>query len=366
MKKLLIVTGELSAFNYARKIADELKNDLELYGVLLEEIEGVKNIYDAKKLTAFGLFEAVTKLLEIRKGLNTIRNFLKKEKPDAVLLIDFPGFNMKVAEAAKEEGIKVFYFISPKFWAWNYKRGKKIAKLVDRMFVIFPFEVELYKEFNFEVTYVGNPLMDMVKPDKSREAFFKEYNLKKPPILLMPGSRESEIKYLLQLMLKAAKKIKETDPAEEFILPIAESLDFKAVSETIKREAPFVKIVKGKEAYNAMFYSKAGIIASGTASLEAAIALLPHVVIYKLHPLTFAIAKRLVRTKYISLPNIIAGEEVIPELIQDKATPAEIKKALIDVSEKREAIKKALTEKVKSQLRGNAIKTLCEELKVSV
>ncbi|WP_457568892.1 lipid-A-disaccharide synthase [Desulfurobacterium sp.] len=366
MKKLLIVTGELSAFNYAREIVNELKNEIKLYGVLLENLEGVKNIYDAKRLTAFGLFEAISKLPEIRKGLKTIKNFLKKEKPDAVLLIDFPGFNMKVAEAAKEEGIKVFYFISPKFWAWNYKRGEKIAKLVDKMFVIFPFEVKLYKEFGLEAIYVGNPLVDMVKPDTPRDIFFKKHNLTKKPILLMPGSRESEIKYLLKTILETAVQIKNSKPEEEFILPIAESLDFELISRKTKKIAPFVKIINGNEAYNAMFYSKSGIIASGTASLEAAIALLPHVVIYKLHPLTFAIAKRLVKTKYISLPNIIAGEEIVPELIQKDATPSKIKETLMEIERNNERIRNDLSENVKEKLKGNAIKTLCEEVKASL
>ncbi|OMH40120.1 lipid-A-disaccharide synthase [Desulfurobacterium indicum] len=366
MKKLLIVTGELSAFNYAREIVNELKNEIELYGVLLENLEGVKNIYDAKRLTAFGLFEAISKLPEIRKGLKTIKNFLKKEKPDAVLLIDFPGFNMRVTEIAKKEGIKVFYFISPKFWAWNYKRGKKIAKLVDKMFVIFPFEVKLYRKFGLEAIYVGNPLVDMVKPAIPETIFFKNYNLTKKPILLMPGSRESEIKYLLETILETAVKIKISKPEEEFILPVAESLDFELISRKTKKIAPFVKIVKGSEVYNAMFYSKSGIIASGTASLEAAIALLPHVVIYKLHPLTFTIAKRLVKTKYISLPNIIAEEKIVPELIQKDATPRKIKETLMEIEINNEQIKNDLSEKVKEKLKGNAIKTLCEEVKASL
>ncbi|WP_456395521.1 lipid-A-disaccharide synthase [Desulfurobacterium sp.] len=366
MKKLLIITGELSAFNYAREIVNELKNDIKLYGVLLENLEGVKNIYDAKHLTAFGLFEAISKLPEIRKGLKTIKNFLKKEKPDAVLLIDFPGFNIKVAEAAKKEGVKVFYFISPKFWAWNYKRGEKIAKLVDKMFVIFPFEVKLYREFGLEAIYVGNPLIDMVKPDTPKDVFFKKYNLTKKPILLMPGSRESEIKYLLKTILETAVRIKKLNPEEDFILPVAESLNFEVISRRIRKIAPFIKIIKGNEAYNAIFYSKAGIITSGTASLEAAIALLPHVIIYKLHPLTFTIAKRLVKTKYVSLPNIIAGEEIVPELIQKDATPPKIEEALMEIERNKERIRKDLSEKVKGKLKGNAIKTLCKEIRVSL
>ncbi|WP_457568530.1 lipid-A-disaccharide synthase [Desulfurobacterium sp.] len=366
MKKLLIVTGELSAFNYARKIAEQLKEDAELYGVLLEELDGVKTIFNARKLTAFGIFEAITKLPQIRKGLKTIKDFLQTTKPDAVLLIDFPGFNMKVAEMARKEGIKVFYFISPKFWAWNYKRGEKIARLVDRMFVIFPFEVELFKKFNLEATYVGNPLIDMVKPDKSRESFLKSCNLKRSPILLMPGSRDSEIKYLLPVMLKTAKILKEKNPDEEFILPIASSLNFNHIKEIISSEAPFIKTVHGKEAYNAMFYSRIGVIASGTASLEAAIAGLPHVVIYKLHPLTYLIAKRLVKTKHISLPNIIAGREIVPEIIQKNATPENIAKSLNFIEANAKNIKSSIKKEVTNKLKGNAIKTLCKELKASL
>ena len=362
MKKLFIVTGELSGFNYAKEIVRKLKDKYKITGIFLDEIEGTEILFNAKEITAFGLFEAITKLPAIKKGLKKIENYLKSEKPDAVLLIDFPGFNLKVAEIAKSQGIKVLYFISPKFWAWNYKRGEKIVKLVDRMFVIFPFEVELYRKLGLEATYVGNPLVDMVKPSKGETEFLNSVNLKKNPILLMPGSRPSEIRYLLNPLLLTAKEIKKRFPDTEFILPVAESLSFENIKNITQNIFNDVKLVKGKEAYNCMFYSQFGIIASGTASLEAAIAGLPHIVVYKLHPLTFAVAKRVVKLPFISLPNIIAGEKIVEEILQKEVNPANLTEKFITNFNQREKIKEKLKTKVKPKLKGNAIRNLCVEI----
>ncbi|SNR88356.1 lipid-A-disaccharide synthase [Desulfurobacterium atlanticum] len=362
MKKLLIVTGELSGFNYAREIVKRLRGKYKITGVFLDDIDGAETLFSAKNITAFGLFEAITKLPAIRKGLKTIENYLKSGKPDAVLLIDFPGFNLKVAEIAKSQGIKVLYFISPKFWAWNYKRGEKIVKFVNRMFVIFPFEVELYRKLGFDATYVGNPLVEMVKPSKGEREFLETLRLKNNPILLMPGSRPSEIRYLLKPLLLTAKEIKKQFPYIEFVLPVAESLSFESIKNLTQNVFNNVKLVKGEEAYNCMFYSQFGIIASGTASLEAAIAGLPHIVVYKLHPLTFMVAKRVVKLPFISLPNIIAGEKVVREVLQKDVNPANLTEIFTSNFKQKEKIKEKLKMKVKPKLKGNAIENLCLEI----
>jgi len=230
------------------------------------------------------------------------------------------------------------------------------------MFVIFPFEVELYRKLGLEATYVGNPLVDMVKPSKGETEFLNSVNLKKNPILLMPGSRPSEIRYLLNPLLLTAKEIKKRFPDTEFILPVAESLSFENIKNITQNIFNDVKLVKGKEAYNCMFYSQFGIIASGTASLEAAIAGLPHIVVYKLHPLTFAVAKRVVKLPFISLPNIIAGEKIVEEILQKEVNPANLTEKFITNFNQREKIKEKLKTKVKPKLKGNAIRNLCVEI----
>ncbi|WP_163328313.1 lipid-A-disaccharide synthase [Desulfurobacterium thermolithotrophum] len=357
MKKILIVTGELSGFNYVKELIPCFSEHLKVYGVLLDEVPGAERILDSKELIAFGLFESLSKLPSIWRGKKIIEKFLEEKKPDAVLLVDFPGFNLKIAEIAKKKGIKVFYFISPKFWAWGERRIEKIKKFVDRMFVIFPFEVELYQRYAVNVTYVGNPLKDIVRPVVSSTEFRKKYDLKEPVFALMPGSRFSEIKYLLEPMLEVSKRIEGT-----FVLPVASSIERNYMEAAVKRINPEVFLIPEEERYNLLFSADAGIIASGTASLEAAIAGLPHVVVYKLHPLTFAIARRVVKISFVSLPNIIAGEEVVPELLQERANPEDITLTLLDVYKNKEFIKKLLKEKVSSKLTGGAIKKLCQEI----
>ncbi len=357
MKKILVVTGELSGFNYARELIPCLSEHLKIYGVLLDEVLGAERILDSKEIIAFGLFESLSKLPSIWRGKKIIEKFLEEKKPDVVLLVDFPGFNLKIAEIAKKKGIKVLYFISPKFWAWGEKRIERIKKVVDRMFVIFPFEVELYRKYGVNVTYVGNPLKSIVKPALSPEEFKKKHNLKEPVFALMPGSRPSEIKYLLEPMLEASKRIEGS-----FVLPVASSVNRSYVESTVKRINPDVVLILERERYDLLFSADAGVITSGTASLEAAIAGLPHVVVYKLNPLTFAIARRVVKIPNVSLPNIIAGEEVVPELLQERANPEEIAITLLDVYKNREFMKKLLKEKVSSKLTGGAIEKLCQEV----
>ncbi len=357
MKKLLIVTGELSGSIYGERLARELSPHLKLYGVLHRETPQVERILDSKEITAFGLFEAIKKIPAIVRAKRLIADFLDREKPHGVLLIDFPGFNLKVAQEAKKRGIKVFYFIPPKLWAWGEGRVKKIKELVDRLFVIFPFEVDFYKRFSVKATFVGNPLVDMVKPSLKREEFLKRSGLKEPLYALLPGSRENEISYLLEPLLKASKLLK-GDKA----VAVASTVDFKRVRELRDRINREVKLIGQELRYDLMASSRLGVIASGTASLEAALLNLPHVVVYRLNPLTFWLAKRVVKTPFVSLPNIIAGREVVPELLQDRVEPKEIVKVLERVEEKRDEIVQALKTEVSGKLKGNCFKKVAQEI----
>ncbi|WP_456342640.1 lipid-A-disaccharide synthase [Thermovibrio sp.] len=357
MKKLLIVTGELSGSIYGERIAGELSPYVKLYGVLHREVKGVERIYDSKRITAFGLFEALKKLPQIIKTKRLIADFLEREKPDAVLLIDFPGFNLKVAAEAKKRGIKVLYFIPPKLWAWGEGRAKKLKELVDRLFVIFPFEVDFYRRFGIEATFVGNPLFEIARPKLGKEEFFGKTGLKEPLYALLPGSRESEIKYLLEPLLETARGLK-----GEKAIPVASTVNFERVKRLRDKLNPQVALLKEEARYELMAYSELGVIASGTASLEAALLNLPHVVVYRLNPLTYFIAKRVVKTEFVSLPNVIAGREVIPELLQERVNPKEILRALDDLEKRKKEIKEALKTEVAGKLEGNCFKRLSEEI----
>ncbi len=361
MKKLLIVTGELSGFNYAKELIPRILKDFAVYGVFLEEIPGTTRIFDSKKIISFGLFESLKNLPALLRAKNRIEKFLKENRPDAVLLIDFPGFNLKIAEMAKNLNIKVLYFISPKFWAWGEGRLKKISKVVDRMFVIFPFEEQLYRRAGVDVTYVGNPLIDMVKPSRKKEEFLQKFGLNEHLIALLPGSRQSEVNYLLKPLLETSKRFEFS-----FAIPVASSVKKHYVEDLVRRLNPNVKLIPENERYNLLYYSKAGIIASGTASLEAAIAGLPHVVVYKMNRLTFTIAKKVVKLTHISLPNIIAGKEVVPELLQERANPDDISSTLTELIENEKHIRELLKKEVTSKLSGRAIEKLAEEVAKSV
>ncbi len=364
MRRLFLITGELSAQNYAEEIVGKLKGEFEIFTVSLKSIEGSKRVLDANEITAFGLFESLKKLPSVYRGFLKVKRFMEREKPDAVLLIDFPGFNLKVASLARRMGIKVLYFISPKFWAWGRGRARRIAGIVDRMYVIFPFEVDLYRRVGLDAVYVGNPVVDRVKAKVSREEFLSRFSLEedKPIVCLLPGSRMSEIKYLLSPLLKTAKRLK----AFQFILPVAESLPFGAVKGMAEGKAGNVRLIPGAFVYDAMLYSDAGVVASGTATLEAAVAGLPHVVVYRLNRFTYQVAKRVVRVKHISLPNIVAGKEVVRELIQDDVTPENVERELLMAYRSRNRLREVLKSEVKARLKPGAVENLCSRIKLDL
>lgn len=357
MKKLLIVSGELSGSLYASRLVKELPPSVKVFGVFAGKVGRARKLFDSSQITAFGLFEGVKKLPALIRAKRKIEEFLEREKPQAILLVDFPGFNLKVAASAKKRGVKVLYFIPPKLWAWGTWRVKKLKELVDRLFVIFPFEVDFYRRFGIEATFVGNPLVEMVKPKLPQREFFSNLPLTPPLFTLMPGSRESEINYLLKPLLETAKEFNGS-----WAIPVAPTVNREKIKKEKEKIAPTATLLDQNLRYCLMAYSKAGIIASGTASLEGALSLLPHVVVYRLNPLTFALAKRLVKTRFISLPNIIAGREILPELLQDRVNPSEIRRALENLLEREEEVRRALKEEVADRLPGGCFKRLSEEI----
>lgn len=256
--------------------------------------------------------------LEVIRNITTILGFFKKCKkdllayqPDALILIDYPGFNLRMATFARKKGIKVFYYISPKVWAWNQKRALTIKASVDHMLVIFPFEVDFYKKFEYDVTYVGNPLMDAIQGFEPDPDFRTTYGLEnKKVIALLPGSRKQEVVSMLETMLS----IRAFFSDYEFVIAGVTSLP----QSLYKNYDSFSNVTVVYEAtYDLLTIAEAALVASGTATLETALFSVPEVVCYRTSGVSFAIAKRLIRVPYISLVNLIMGKETVRELIQD-------------------------------------------------
>ncbi|MBQ3174714.1 MAG: lipid-A-disaccharide synthase [Bacteroidales bacterium] len=337
-------SGDLHGSNLIKglKIADP-KPEFRCWGGDLMEAEGAHLVKHYKESAIIGFVEVVMSLKTLLGNLEQCKKDILEYKPDALILIDYPGFNFRIAEFAKKNGIRVFYYIAPKVWAWKEKRVHKLQKFVDRLFIIFPFEIEYFKKWNIDAIYNGNPLLDSVDNFKyaaeSREEFDRRCNLlpDKPIIALLAGSRKGEISYLLPRMAK----IIEHYPDYQFVLagaPATETsvyqaildkfniklIDAKGVPSGKGRE---VKLLKG-ETYSILKHAKAAIISSGTASLEAALIGTPQVVCYGGNEISYRIAKHFVKLKYISLANLIMNAGLFKELIQHECTPELIMREL--------------------------------------
>jgi len=330
LKHILISAGEASGDMHAAKLIQTLQKqypDIQFYGMgaSLMQNAGAKLIVDANELSVIGLLEIITKFKAIKQAFNIMEKALKDDKPDLLILVDYPGFNLRLAKAAKKYGIKVLYFISPKVWAWNQRRVKIIKKYVDIMAVIFPFEVDFYKQFAIPAVFVGNPLLDLTKPKLSREQAIIDFDLdiKYKTIGLFPGSRKSEIRRLLPTMLGAAKILKHQNPDIQFILPQASSISAEYLNQFLQFSPVEVKVISGQN-IDVMQVCDAIIAASGTATLEIAIMGIPLVIIYKTSWIEYLLAKMVIKIPYIGLCNILMQKKIVQELLQNDATAPKI------------------------------------------
>lgn len=320
--KVMIVTGEASGDMHGAGVAaalKELRPDIELYGVGGQAMAsaGVDIICDIKELSVMGFMEVVKKYSHIKGIFDKLVEILKSDPPDVLVTIDYADFNMRLARAAKNLGIKVVYYIAPSAWAWRKGRAKTIGESVERVASIFPFEAEVYRKAGAKVSFVGHPLLDVVKPSMSREEafdFFKA-DITRPVITLMPGSRKQEIESLLPEMLRALALIQQKHTDIQCFLPLASTIPREWVEDICRQFSVDITITTEKT-YDLMGISSFIMAASGTATLEAALMGAPTIIMYKLAPLTWALAKLLVSLPYYGLPNIVAGKGVVPELIQ--------------------------------------------------
>jgi lipid-A-disaccharide synthase len=358
LKRIMIVAGEASGDLHGGNLVQamlRIDQSLSFYGVGGNKMKaaGVELRANSADMAVVGLTEAFSKLSMVLKVMAQLKQSLKKDKPDLLILIDYPDFNLPMAKAAKKYGIRVFYYISPQVWAWRRGRIGKIKKIVDKMAVILPFEVSLYKKAGVDVTFVGHPLLDVVQAKYSREEAFQRFDLKNgiTTIGILPGSRQSEVERILPEMLKAAVKIEDKFKAVQYVLPVADTLDSDFVSNIIAQHPIKVKIIRG-ETYDVINCADIAIVASGTATLETALMETPMVIVYKLSKISYSIGKMIINVKNIGLVNIIAGKTVVPELIQDEVNPERIAIEVINIltnSKRLEGIKAELS-KIRTML----------------
>lgn len=327
MKKVMIVAGEASGDLHGSnliKAVNEIEADISFYGVGGKKIEeaGAEILIDSAQLAVVGISEVIPNAGKILGALALLKKRLSLDNPSLLILIDFPDFNLMLAKHAKKVGIPVLYYISPQVWAWRKGRVNKIARRVDRMAVVFPFEVPLYKKVGLDTRFVGHPLIDAVTVSTPAEDIKKGLGIEedKKVISLLPGSRSKEIKLLLPAMLESAEIMASRSPEFTFVLPLAHTVRRELIDEILPLYSVDVKVVDGMT-YDVMKISDMAFIASGTATLEAAILGTPMVVIYKVSTSTYYLVKFLASARFIALPNIVAEKDIIPELIQDDANP---------------------------------------------
>jgi lipid-A-disaccharide synthase len=317
--RYFIIAGEPSGDLHGSNLVKELRisdpvAEIVCWGGDLMENAGAKLLMHYRKLAFMGFLEVLLNLRAISKNFKLCKRQIIEHKPDVVILIDYPGFNLKMAAFARKAGIKVYYYISPKIWAWKESRIKIIKKFIDRMYIIFPFEIEFFKKHNYKVEYHGNPLVDEVEQKLSvipdRNVICKSSGLdEKPVIAILAGSRKMEIKYILPEMLKVIKYFHDY----QFVLTCVKSIPLEYYKSVIGNIP--IKLVVDKT-YEILSIAEVALVTSGTATLETALIGTPQVVCYKGDILSYAIAINLVKVKFISLVNLIMDKEIVKELLQ--------------------------------------------------
>lgn len=325
--KYYLIAGEASGDLHASNLMKEIKlRDQEAvfraWGGDLMKNEGAQIVKHIRELAFMGFTEVLLNLPTILKNLRYCKQDILDFQPDVLILVDYPGFNLRIAKFAHQKGLRVCYYISPQIWAWKRSRVHTIKRVVDKMLVILPFEKDFYKQYNVDVEFVGHPLLDAIAPIQAPKDFRHDNKLgNKPIVALLPGSRKQEISRILPVMLSAADNY----PEWEFVLAAAPAIETDFYEKLIHGRN--VKVVHN-QTYNLLLNSTAALVTSGTATLETALLNVPQVVCYRGSPFSYQIAKRLIKVKYISLVNLIMDQRIVKELIQHELTEAEICKQL--------------------------------------
>lgn len=324
--RFMMMTGEVSGDLYGSLLAAEimkLEPGIEISGIGGDRMRaaGVRTFLDSDDLSVVGFWEAITKLGRLRRALSHAKKQIDSIRPDLLILIDYPGMNLRLAQFAKTLGIRVLYYVSPQIWAWGKNRVELIRKNVDKMAVILPFEVDIYAREGIDVAYVGHPLMDIVRTEIDRDRFFESIDIPQDRrlVTLLPGSRLQEIKQHLGPLISTARLLRRELPDLAFAVVTLPAFEDLVRTETEPAGGGIV--VTTDHRYEALRFSELAIACSGTATLEAAILRTPMIVIYKLAFFSWAVGRMIIKVPYISLANLVADERVVPEFVQSRVNP---------------------------------------------
>ncbi|MGH7823911.1 MAG: lipid-A-disaccharide synthase [Candidatus Binatia bacterium] len=349
-KQIMLVVGEASGDTLGAELVKALlKRDptLRIFGVAGEHLQRTKfeALFSVSKLSGMGLIELVGNLRDIWRAYHLLKSTLRERKPDLLVLIDFPEFNLRLAKTAKSLGIPVLYYVSPQVWAWRRSRVRQIARRVDQMAVIFPFEVPFYEAYGVKVVFVGHPLLEIVQAKEGRETALARLGLdpNKPTVALLPGSRRQELLYHLPVLLEAAERLRQ-EREVQFICVKAGTIDRAEIEEILRRGQLRIPIVE-EHRYDAVNAADLVWTASGTATLETALLLKPMIIVYRVSWLTYCLARLLVSVRHIGIVNIIAGEKIAPELVQSDLQPERVVQESRSILESRQ-IQEAITNKL--------------------
>ena len=336
-RRIMIVAGEASGDIYGADLVQKalrLDPGLRFFGIggVRMREAGVTTLVDSADMAVMGLVEVFKHFGVISSAFLKLKKILQNDPPELLILIDYPGFNLRLAKAAKKVGVKILYYISPKVWAWKAARIKAIAATVNRMAVIFPFEVPLYEKGGVPVSFVGHPMLDLVHVSMSRDEAAASFRLdpERKIVGLFPGSRRSEIERILPAIIASAVLLKQQFPELQFVLPLASTLADADVLPRLAESGIAVTITR-ERIHDLIRACDAIISVSGTVTLEIALIGTPMVIIYKLAAITYQAAKRLVKIEHIGLCNIVAGESMVQELIQDQANPEMISQEITSI-----------------------------------
>ncbi len=371
---VLVVAGEASGDMYAAELVQALRTRLGASGPAFFGCggpalrqAGMEIEVDNRQLSVLGPFEAVSHLGRFFAALRQLEAAARRKKPRWAILVDFPDFNLPLARRLKRQGVGILYFISPQIWAWRKRRVHALRRWVDRMIVILPFEAEFYRRYGMKVEYVGHPLVDRVKPSRSRAQFLRSLRLaeERLTISLLPGSRSREIRYNLPAMARTAQRL-QWERSAQFLVPLASPLHARLVRGLIRDEAPGLSaVLVENDTYNAVGHSDLAVVSSGTATLEAALLGTPLIAVFRISIPSWIVGQYLIDVPYYSLVNLIAGREVIPELYQQDFTEdrlhAEIQRLLVE-SGPSERVKMGLSEVRERLGSGGAISKAAESI----
>ncbi|MBC8212078.1 MAG: lipid-A-disaccharide synthase [Gammaproteobacteria bacterium] len=372
---VMLLAGEASGDAHGAEVATQLfqlEPGIRLSGMGSSEMRqaGVELFFDSSSIAVMGIVEILKHWGAIKQAMELVKQQLETTRPDLLVLIDYPEFNLKMARHAKSLGIKVLFYISPQIWAWRPKRIHKIGRSIDHMAVLFKFEEQYYQKANIPVTFVGHPLVDKVKT--SAQLATKKQRLGVPEghrlVGLFPGSRNSEIARHLELVLETAAQMQQHNPKLSFVLPVAAALDYAAIQQTCSRYNINI-ILSRDELYDVIASCDAIVSCSGTVTLEIALLEIPLCIIYRTSWLSYQIMSRLITIEYIGLANIITGQQIVKELIQDDATPHNISQEmfrLLDDAPYRQQVQQDL-KKVKQSLgKGEGARHMAELVRTLV